>query len=82
MDKSKILEVQLTTRERLYVKVYHDFLDCTLLNSDEKMLFIALKRYIDFRIDPNEKTCEVYPTMKTLCKITEKTRPTITKIIK
>ena len=82
MDKSKILEVQLTTRERLYVKVYHDFLDCTLLNSDEKMLFIALKRSIDFRIDPNEKTCEVYPTMKTLCKITGKTRPTITKIIK
>lgn len=82
MDKSKKFEVQLTTPERLYVKVYHDFLDCTLLNSDEKMLFIALKRYIDFRIDLNGTTSEVYPTMETLCKITGKTRPTITRIIK
>ena len=49
MDKSKKLEVQLTTPEKLYVKVKQNKKDCTLLNSDEKMLFIALKRYIDFR---------------------------------
>ena len=38
--------VQSAIPERLYVKIYHDFLDSELLNGKEKLVFILLKRYV------------------------------------
>lgn len=78
MDKIETFEVQAATPERLYSKMYHDFIDCTLLNGDEKLIYMVLKRFMDFRYDSGE----AFPSIETLCRLTEKTRPTITKTIK
>ena len=34
--------VKSAVTERLYVKAYHDFLDSTLLNGKEKIIFLLL----------------------------------------
>ena len=56
--------VQLATPERKYVKVFHDFLDNSFLTTEEQMIFIVLKSYVDFKEDSGE----VYPSMETICK--------------
>lgn len=56
--------VQLTSPERKHVKVYHDFLDNSFLTTEEQMIFIVLKSYVDFKEDSGE----VYPSMETICK--------------
>lgn len=78
MDKKRKIEVQLSTPQRLYVKVYHDFLDSKLLTGDEKIVFIALKRYIDFKSDQGE----AFPTIEKLCNITGYGNQKINKILK
>lgn len=60
--------VKSATSDRLYVKVYHDFLDSELFDRNEKMVFILLKRYLDFRDDYNGVSGEVHPTLETLAK--------------
>lgn len=70
MANDKII-VQLASPERKFVKVYHDFLRCDLLTADEKMIFIALKSFIDFSQDVSAGTHgEVFPTIKTLQSMT------------
>ena len=68
--------------ERKYVKVYHDFLDNTLLTTEEQMIFITLKSYVDFKEDSGE----AYPSMETICrraKMSEKrARKNINALIK
>lgn len=56
--------VQLASPERKYVKVYYDFLDNTFLTTEEQMIFIVLKSYIDFRYDSGE----AYPSIETICR--------------
>lgn len=63
MADGKII-VQLTSPERKYVKVYHDFLDNSFLTTEEQMIFIVLKSYVDFKEDSGE----AYPSMETICK--------------
>ena len=63
MADEKII-VQLASPERKYVKVYHDFLDNSFLTTEEQMIFIVLKSYVDFKKDSGE----VYPSMETICK--------------
>ena len=64
--KSKDIEIRLTAPERLYTKCYHDFLDSTLLNADQKIAFLCLKRFLDVRTDQGE----AYPTIPTIMKMT------------
>lgn len=63
MADEKII-VQLANPERKYVKVYHDFLDNSFLTTEEQMIFIVLKSYVDFKEDSGE----AYPSMETICK--------------
>ena len=63
MADEKII-VQLASPERKYVKVYHDFLDNSFLTTEEQMIFIILKSYVDFKEDSGE----AYPSMETICK--------------
>lgn len=63
MANEKII-VQLARPERKYVKVYHDFLDNSLLSAEEQLVFIVLKSFIDFSDDSGE----AFPSMETICK--------------
>lgn len=56
--------IQLTNFERKFVKIYHDFLDNSFLTTEEQMIFIVLKSFVNFKGDDNE----VYPSMETICK--------------
>lgn len=60
----KEIEVQLASPERNYVKVFHDFLDNSFLSTEEQIIFIVLKSYIDFK----KNSGEVYPSIETICK--------------
>lgn len=63
MVDEKII-IQLASLERKYVKVYHDFLDNSFLTTEEQMIFIVLKSYVDFKGDSGK----AYPSMETICK--------------
>lgn len=69
--------VQLATPERLFVKVYKDFLATKFLSTEEKMIYIALKSFVDFKNDEGQ----VYPSMDTLCELTSMSRPRATRAI-
>ena len=66
MANNESFIVKSVNPDRLYVKVYHDFLDSELLDRNEKMVFILLKRYLDFRTDINGIEGQAYPTLETL----------------
>lgn len=68
MNDNETFIVQSDTPDRLYVKVYHDFLDSDLLDRNEKMVFILLKRYLNFKEDINGIVGQAYPTIDTLSK--------------
>lgn len=74
--------VQSAIPERLYVKTYHDFLDSNLLNGKEKLVFILLKRYLNFKSDTDGVAGKVYPTLDTLSKQAGMTKKTVSDIIK
>ena len=77
MSKNDHFTVKQST-ERLFVPVYQDFLDSKVLTGKEKIVFIMLKRYLTFGNDEGE----VYPTIDTLCKQCDMSKPTIIKILK
>ena len=70
MDK---IEVRLKPPERRFVKVYTDFLNCPLLSSGEKLVYIALKSFVEFGKDADN----VFPSIETLCKLTSMTKNTV-----
>lgn len=74
--------VQSAIPERLYVKTYHDFLDSDLLNGKEKLVFILLKRYLNFKDDSGGVAGKVYPTLETLSKQAGMKKKTVADIIK
>lgn len=74
--------VQSAIPERLYVKVYHDFLDSTVINGKEKIVFILLKRYLNFKRDEGGVVGNAYPTLDTLSKQAGMTKKTVAEIIK
>lgn len=74
--------VQSAIPERLYVKTYHDFLDSNLLSGKEKLVFILLKRYLNFKGDTDGVAGKVYPTLDTLSKQAGMTKKTVADIIK
>lgn len=74
--------VESAISERLYVKTYHDFLDSELLSGKEKLVFILLKRYLNFKDDYGGVAGKVYPTLETLSKQAGMTKKTVADIIK
>lgn len=70
--------VRMNHQERKYVRIYHDFLHNTVLSADEKLVYIALKSYVDFTSDSGE----VFPSMATLCRDTSLSENTVRKAIK
>lgn len=76
MADEKII-VQLASPERKYVRTYHDFLDNSFLTTEEQMIFIVLKSYIDFREDSGE----AFPSIDTLCKRAKMSKPRTIKAI-
>ena len=76
MSDGKI-EVRLATKERHFVRVFKDFLATKHLTTEEKMVYIALKSFVDF----NEDEGQVYPSMDILCRLTSMSRPRATRTI-
>lgn len=76
------IEVQLARSERRYVKIYNDFLRTEILSTEEKIMYIALKSFVNYNCDAGQ----IFPSMETLCQLTSMSRPratrTITSLIK
>lgn len=73
--------VQTSTPERLFVKVYHDFLNAGLLSGKEQIIFIHLKQYINFKNDNGTIRGEVYPTLATLAKNVKMSEKTVRTVL-
>ncbi len=58
--------VQLANPERMYGKYYFDFMDSKLLNGEEKIIFLALKRFLDVKLDNGK----VFPSIEAIQEIT------------
>lgn len=71
------IDVMSSVPVRKFVRVYQDFLYSEILTAEEKMVFIALKSFVDFSQDEDE----VFPSMDTICKITGMSRPRATRTI-
>lgn len=77
MANEKII-VQLASPERYYTKCYHDFMDCNLLNGEEKIVFLALKRFLDVKSEQGK----VFPTIETIQDMTGWGNQKVVKYIK
>lgn len=64
--ENKKIKVQLANPERYFVKCYHDFIDCNLLTGEEKIVFLALKRFLNIKSDSGN----VFPTVETIQEMT------------
>ena len=71
------MEVRSSVPVRKFVRVYKDFLESETLTAEEKLVFIALKSFVEFGRDEDE----VFPSMATICKITGMSRPRATRTI-
>ena len=71
------MEVKSSVPVRRFVRVYKDFLESETLTAEEKLVFIALKSFVEFGRDEDE----VFPSMATICKITGMSRPRATRTI-
>ncbi len=74
----KEIIVQLASPERYYTKCYHDFMDCNLLNGEEKIVFLALKRFLDVKSEQGK----VFPTIETIQDMTGWGNQKVVKYIK
>lgn len=83
MAKSNNIIVQLNApKDRLFVKVYHDFLYSNLLTADEKIIFIVLKSFLDFSKDKGGIQENTYKSIDDICKVTQWGNQKVVKIIK
>lgn len=64
--------------QRLYTRVYHDFLSSNLLNSNQKLVYIYLKKHLNVQRDSGE----VYPTIDKIVNDSGLNRKTVMKAIK
>lgn len=62
---NKEIIVQLASPERYYSRCYHDFMDCRLLNGEEKIVYLALKRFLDVKSNNGN----VFPTIEIIQKM-------------
>lgn len=77
-EKSDQFEVSLESDHPLFVPVYHAFLESSLLDGKEKIIFIILKKFLKIGTDQGS----VYPRLDTICKYAGMTKKTVIKIIK
>jgi len=83
MAKGNNIIVQINApKDRLFVKVYHDFLYSNLLTADEKIIFIVLKSFLDFSKDKGGIQENTYKSIDDICKITQWGNQKVVKIIK
>ena len=82
MNNNETFIVQSDTPDRRYVKVYHDFLDSELLDRNEKLVFILLKRYLNFKEDINGIQGQAYPSLDTLSKQCGMSRGSVIRTLK
>ena len=68
--------------ERKFFKVYYDFLYNEVLSGEEKFLFSTLKSFLDFTTDKNGTKGEAFPTLQTLCQITNWGKQKVINVIK
>lgn len=69
--------------KRLWGKFYYDVIDSEMFDAKEKIVFLTLKRFVDFRKDTNgEIVAEVFPSMDALTKRLKMTETTVRKILK
>ena len=78
MAKDKLIRVQLAKPERNFIKVYKDFFECKNLTANEKMVYIGLKNYLDFKSDSGA----VYPSINTLCDMVGLSNKTVIEALK
>ena len=71
------MEVKSSVPVRKFVRVYKDFLESETLTAEEKLVFIALKSFVEFGRDEDA----VYPSISTICKITGMSRPRVSRNI-
>lgn len=74
----KEIIVKIASPERYYTRCYHDFMDCNLLNGEEKIVFLALKRFLDVKLDNGD----VFPTIEAIQKMTGWGNQKVVKYIK
>lgn len=83
MAKSNDIIVNINApKDRLFVKVYHDFLYSNLLTADEKIIFIVLKSFLDFSKDKGGIQEDTYKSIEDICKITQWGNQKVVKVIK
>lgn len=68
-------KIKSATDQRPFIMIYHDFLESELLNSYEKMVFIALKKFAD-----SKNQC--FPSLKKLADITKMSKRKIQDTLK
>lgn len=71
-EKSK---VQLSTELTNFTIIHNEFIDSTLLNGAEKLVFIAIKRHL------NSNNFQAFPSLKTICNHSGLSKPTVIKAI-
>jgi len=71
------MEVRSSVPVRKFVRVYKDFLESETLTAEEKLVFIALKSFVEFGRDEDA----IYPSMEKISKISGMSRPRATRAI-
>lgn len=73
--RMKRKKIEPVDKQRPFTVIYHDFLESSLLNTYEKMVFIVLKRFSD-----NKNQC--FPSLKKIADITQISRRKIQDTLK
>lgn len=69
------IKIKNATDQRKFTMVYNDFIECPFLTTNEKMIFIALKKF-------SEKNSQCYPSIKKISRITQLSERTVRNTIK
>ena len=64
------------TDQRSFTIVYNDFLESSVLDAYEKLVFIAIKKFAD------NNTMMAFPSLKTICSITKLSLSKVSRCIK
>lgn len=67
--------IKVASDQRPFVMTYWDFIECDLFDWNEKRIFIILKKFAD-----SNNQC--FPSIKTLCKLSQLSRNTVKKTLK
>lgn len=80
-ERQPELIVQARDNERHYVRAYLDFLRCPFLSLEEKVVFLVLKRFLDFRLDTNGSQGVISPSLQVVAKMGGASITTVEKLI-